>query len=523
MAGTVGVAIIALFLTTPTLNLDDLGYVTQWPVTFTHPQFWKVLSTVFLNADLGVAEMRTYGLSRAIHILTIAVFGKSPLGAYLTIAAFHLGSGFIIFALLREISGDKLIAVFAAVAWAASPAVLPFFKSEHHFLYSVAAFYPVLWWVVLSAKDSRCLKHGHGRKLAGVLLLTAAGLMGEAAVIAVGAGVMATAWARRNPQLIYQGLAAAALLGAYVIHEKIFINDPARSQRIPLALFNPDYLQGALLHLVENGKAFLSYSYHAAEFAGRVGGINAFKTPLTAAVFLAVFAAAMRASVGTSPGGTDVNRRLAVVPLVICLASIALHIGVGAMSGLPLAARYSAMFYALLPIALIALAAAGMPRHRFPIRATAGAAAAAAIAISLGTLYRTEILVNQPNRAFIAQLQPGTAYVLRHAEWPATSPDGAVSGAYPGFISTYQYEAANPFRLAWTTRLYLQDIKGVTVGTRCHIEADGRVSIFFGSEARGAFPAEAVKGGGLTSFWSREFRWQSLDELCSKSPPRSGG
>ena len=277
-----------------------------------------------------------------------------------------------------------------------------------------------------------------------------------------------------------------------------------------------------MAQVLENGKAFFSYSYYAAEFAGRVGGINAFKSVATGVTFIAVFTAALAGAFQGPALAPRVNRRLALVPLVICLSSGVLHIGVAAISGLPLAARYTAALYALAPVALIALAAALPPAPLLRswlgprlLRAGAGALAAGAPAISLGTLYRTELLVNRPNRDFIAQLQPGTAYILRHAEWPTTTPNGAVLGSYPGFVSLYEYETANPFRMAWTTRLYLLGIKDVDVGTRCEIKPDGRVSVYFGSEARGTFPADAVKGGGLTSFWSRDFQWQPLDALCT--------
>ena len=521
-AGIAGLAIVALFIATPTPNMDDLGYMGLWLHRFTEPQFWKVLGTVLLNADLGITEMRTYGLSRAIQVVTMAVFGKAPAGTYLTMVALHFASAFAVFALMRQISGDRIIALFAAAVWAASPVVLPFFKSQHHYLYSVAAFYPLLWWIVVSAKISHDFNEGMARKWVGIFLLLATCLMGESAIIPMGAAVLATAWARRNRQLLYQGLGAFALLGAYVLYEKVFINDATHAQRFTLLAVNPAYVKAALAQTIENGKAFLSYSYYAAEFAGRVGGVNAFKTPLTALTFVLVGGAAVYTALRASRLSDGVDRRLALVLPVVCLASLILHLAVISITGLPLAMRYTAAFYALLPLAVLSvlLAVFAGPMVRVPAVLTAlrigtGALAAFALAVSLGTLYRTEVLVNQPARAFIAELKPQTAFVLHHAEWPVTSPDGNILGSYPGFVSLYQYEAGNPFRAAWTTNLYFFVYKNIMLGTRCEIAPDGNVAVFYGNQARGTFAPDAVRGGGLTSFWSTEFRWQPLSELCT--------
>jgi len=513
VAGTLLLVLAALLMATPTLNLDDLGYAEQWPMTFGHPRFWEILKMTFLNSDIGVAELRTYGLARAIQILSITAFGTAPYATYAFMAVVHIASAGIVFLLVREIAGDRLTALFAAVAWAAAPTVLPLLKAEHHFLYSLAAFYPLLVWMVLSGGRAR----GLGGHAAGVLLLTAACLMGESAVIPMCGVAVLTAWARRDRTLVYQMIAALGLLAAYVLYQKIFINDPNRAQRIPFAGLHPTYLWAALVQLWENAKGALSYSHYSAEYAGRVGGVNAFKTPLTAAAFAVAALAAGYAARHAPRAGGHGNRRLLAPLAAMCLLSLALHAAVTMVSALPIAPRYTAAFFALLPVAVIA-ALGVLPRSQNAglrwARGGGALLAAFALALSLGTLYRTELLINRPNRALIAALQPGTGLVARHIGWEAQSADGWVLGTYPGLMSTFQYEAANPFRSAWTSDLYLRVAKQVTFGTSCAVEPDGRIAVYHGREKRGVFAPERVHGGGLQGPHATAFAWQPVETLC---------
>ena len=186
--------IVGLFVATPTLNLDDLGYAANWEMPFSDPRFFATLKQLFLNADLATTQVRTYGLERAIHLLGMSAFGATPVATYAFIAFVHFASAGAIYAFMREVADDHVTALFAAVVWAASPAALPMFKSEHHFLYSLADFYPLLLWVVLASKP----RSGWLWHIGGTLLLASACLLGEAVIIPIGAAVVLMACVRRQ-------------------------------------------------------------------------------------------------------------------------------------------------------------------------------------------------------------------------------------------------------------------------------------------------------------------------------------
>ncbi len=91
-----------------------------------------------------------------------------------------------------------------------------------------------------------------------------------------------------------------------------------------------------------------------------------------------------------------------------------------------------------------------------------------------------------------------------------------VVGTYPGLMSTLTYEAASPFRSAWTANLYLYG-KNVVFGTSCAFEPDGRIAVYHGLEKRGVFPVNMVKGGGLTGFGRTTFAWEPVTDLCAQT------
>src|SRR5438132_1667297 len=105
--------IVGYFLATPVLNWDDLHYADLLP-HFRSIGIWKEFSLVITNSDLGVVELRTYGLARTLQIFEFLAFGKNPPAVYSLIAILHGASSFIVYALMRDTTGDRLTALFAA-------------------------------------------------------------------------------------------------------------------------------------------------------------------------------------------------------------------------------------------------------------------------------------------------------------------------------------------------------------------------------------------------------------------------
>ena len=172
---------VILFLATPTLNFDDLNFAEHLPGLLARHELGSYFFMELRNAEVGGSQIRTYGLARAIEGVLTAFSGKAPIPTYLFMIAVQAGGSLIIYRLLREISGDALTALFSAIAWFAAPSVLPLLKVEHHFLYLVAPFYPLLLWLLL------VLQRGRLSHLLSISLLTLTSALGEAAVIPMGA------------------------------------------------------------------------------------------------------------------------------------------------------------------------------------------------------------------------------------------------------------------------------------------------------------------------------------------------
>lgn len=505
--GVAAALMVGFLLLTPTLNFDDLIYADYVPLTIEQQpgSLQRMLVAALLNADIGVREIRTYGLSRAIQILTTAAFGRDPLPTYIFISVIHLASGLIIFKIFKEISGDALTAVFAAFLWVASPAVLPFLKVQHHFLYLIAPFYSLLLWALLSSIKRLPL-------IPGAALLTLSWMLGEAAIIPMGIAVALTAWFRKDPKIITQGAVAVILLAAYLGYQKLFVSDPSYAQRFVFHFPALNLLPTTVLQLLENGKALLGLGYYDAEFTSRMGNINPYDSPIAVFIAVGLFGVAHIASVGTPLRTERKNYELLAVFVAIWLCSPALYIAFSLMGTQVLAVRYTVGFFALMPLAALAiLVKLSSPKI---LRIASAAAVALSFAVSISILYKEEEYINKPNRAFFSGLQPDTAIVAHHVGW-RNDAKGNMSGDYPGLIPAVQTGVANPLRQAWTTFRALRLYSGVTFGTACRILSDTHVAIYFeGTESQ----AEKSKVQ-ITGFPDREsFVLQSyaIEDVCAK-------
>jgi hypothetical protein len=505
-----------LLLATPTLNFDDLGYGEYMPLHVANGHFWYFFYTFLFNLDWGVSQLRTYGLARAIQLIAIAPAGIAPAPTYAFMLLAHGLGAWVMYRFMRLVSVDIYIAACAAIAWFAAPSVLPLLKVEHHFLYIVGPFTPLLYWAVRVQERDR-LNH-----ILSVGLLVMTWWLGEAALIAVAAAVLWFVISKRSVRVFGQAAIAALLLGLYVGYQIAFVRDPTVPQRVAFSAPKDNAVGSVLAQIGESGRAILGFPHYDAE-VGDIGGFPLIDAPVTGAVFiiaLIAVLAAFRTPPSPSPtalpsrwrGGAVLLSLIAV--LSICVFALFTVFQMGAM-----ATRYTAAFYALVPIALMGLGAAFTPQ---PIaRGLAGVIAAATLALAIGSLYQAEVLVNQPNRALLAAQTPGTAIVLRHTGWEA-SDDGVANVSYPGFTSTLWTGLQNPMRSAIVTEQVMRLYTGVRVGMACTFTSAGRVKVHYLGTVVAEMPRDKVKAFGLAGRDRSFAEPRALEDVCkTEAPPAS--
>ena len=510
------VAAAWLLLITPTLNADDLQ-IAMWAAASLSEGWGKTLTTVLFNMDLGVSQPRTYGLARTIQYMQSGLFGTAPMPAYAGIIALHSASGVLVYRIIRKIGGDKLSCTFAVIAWIASPAVLPLLKVQHFFLYLIAPYYPLLGWVLLTVARQQTVQVF----LAGACLLTAAWLLGEGVIVPVFAVVMTFAlysgsWRRAIP-LIGQGAVAGLLLLCYLGYQHAFIRDPNVSQRFSLA---PDVgLIGPFLQqLGQNARAVIGLSHYDAEL-GVLGGLDVFGGFLfwaVAAVLIASGAVATR----FAPRSMEVHdRRLAVILALTCISSLGVYLlftvaGVGVF-----ATRYSAAFFALMPVAVIAVLSAYAPRTAAQL--SASVIAAVSLALSFSLLYRAELLVSEPNRVRFEELQNRVVVLRPDSEFDLNP---AVFGGLSGLRAITENGLADPLRFLWTSDLALRHYSSAILGNECRLVSDDKAELFLLGQSRGVFPLRrfVVQGSKLTPHQACELNPSAKADSASQQELQSG-
>lgn len=476
---------------TPTLNLDDLQ-IAEWATVALSEGWGKSLASVLFNLDLGVWQPRTYGLARAIQYVEVGLFGSAPVPGYLFIILAHFGSGALVYQIVRKIGGDTLTAVFAALAWMASPAVLPLLKAQHYFLYLIAPYYPLFGWLLLSVDGQQSKK----KVLIGALLLTIAWWLGEGVtfpilVLVVTAALLSGSWRRAVP-LVSQGVIAAILLFLYLGYQHFVLRDPAVYQRFKFA---PDLglVEAFLRQLWQNGRAVLGLPHHDSELGLTLGGIGVLESPVfwgLTAVLTAFGVAAVRFMPSAAAGR---NQKLALLVVLTSVSSLALYlvfmvIGMGVFP-----ARYAAAFFALVPLAIIVGLLAYAP-NRAVARMTAAMIAALSIALTLTSLHRAEVLVSQPNRVLLKKLQ-GRAVIL-HLGSVFDENHGGIAGLVP----VSGNGLANPMRSFWTAEVALRLYADASIGDSCRMMANEKARLFSLGQSKGVFPLQnfVVEGSSLT-------------------------
>lgn len=478
-----------LLVLTPTLNADDL-LIAEWAAA-SLPQGWgATLSTVFFNTDLGVTQIRTYGLARAIQYVHTGLLGAAPLPAYTFLILLHAVSGWLVYKVTKRCGGDALTAFFAALTWVASPAALPLLKVQHHFLYLIAPYYALLGWLLLSGTRQQTVKSFCG----GSLLLTAAWLLGEGVLVAIFVTVLAASlysgsW-RRALYLAGQGGVAAFLLAMYIGYQYVFIRDPDLPQRFNFA---PSAALGDRFaaQLWENGRGIVGLAHRDSELGTTLGGIDPFGSPIFWSVLVVLTASGLAACLGTTRSRPVQDRKISLMFAWMCTASLGVYL-LFTMSGMgTFAPRYSAAFFALMPVAVIVAISAHSRSKAGQVASSV--VASLTIALSLTLLYRAEVLVSEPNRRRLADLQ-GRIVLLR----PDTALDLNTVGGMSGLVDIRRNGLPDPMRSLWFSDVALRLHADALLGTTCRMVSDGRAELFLLEHSRGVYPLHRFSVVGPT-------------------------
>jgi hypothetical protein len=465
----------------------------------------RLIGRVLLNHDLAPTEVRTYGLSRALQIFQNAVTGKSPFTVYFLMALLHAIGAYVVFRLMCEISADRLTSIYAGIAWFASPAVLPWLKVEHHFLYIVTPFVVLMGWLVLAQKRERI----------GVLptaaAFTFAWLLGEGAIIAIGALVFHFGIRRRNTNVVIGGLIALALLGLYVASQIAFFGDPYAAQRIIPHSPSLKSVIHIFVALYQDARAVLGLRYWDPEIHEYMGSVKVFRLGITYVVAAMAFASVwlMRAACvpkkAPEPAAAIGFSLIAAFSIAVYALFALLRIG-------PLAVRYTSVFYTLLPIMLIGLVATR--RSVRAARAAAGVIAALFLAISVALLARAEIRVNRPNRVLLTAFKPGASVVLRHEGWKLTEA-GVIDITYPAFTPPFANGLQNPMRWFMVAEPIMRMYADVQLGAACRIRPDGVIDVIWQNIVFRTTPRENVVAFGFPSRYATALVPIRLEDVCT--------
>lgn len=480
----------ALLVRTPTLNADDLQ-IAEWGPAALSKGWVKALTIVLFNLDLGVWQLRTYGLARAIQYFQSGIFGSAPPQAYIFIVLAHFASGTLIYRLVKRIEGDALTAVFASIAWMASPAVLSMLKVQHHFLYLVAPYYPLLAWMLMSSKRQPDIQ----TFWIGAALLTTAWLLGEGVIIPIAIVVIGFAMhqtsRRKAAAVIAQGVAAGLLLLVYVSYQHLFVRDPTIPARFNFAP-DPGLLHTFVLQLWQNSRAVLGLSHHDSELDTTLGGIGLFH----AAPFWVISAALVAfgiAAIRTFPTKSEPRQPwLGRLFVCVCLSSLGVYalFMVAGMGAFP--ARYATAFFALMPVALIV--ALGLCTPAKIARLGGAIVASLTVALTLTALYRAEILVSTPNRLLLKELK-GRPVILS----PVTPVDDK-PGFAAGLVPINGNGLPDPMRSLWTAEVALRQYAGAALGSACNRVSPDVAELTVLGRSKGFYPITdiVVVGSPLT-------------------------
>jgi hypothetical protein len=471
----------ALLMATPTLNFDDLNYAA-FIEALSPSQLPGVAWRFFFNLDLGNVQTRTYGLARVFQLVTFSLLGRSPQATYATLIAIHFGAACLVYRYALRASGDRVVALFCAIAWAGSPAALPMVKTEHYYLYLVAPFTVLIGWLLVATG-----KQGRYWNVISPALLTSSWLLGESVVPALalsGTVLVLASWRMDRPRsmrIAAHLLIAATLLLLYLTYQRMGIKDLSLGDRFRLvsdisghAILNRvfTYLQAVL----NAARCIVGLSFYDEDYGAIRTGFGAIDLPASWIVIVILGVIFCGATARARSSETPLRPVLAWAFAAMTLGSVFLYLLVAVVTTSSIGPRYSFAFMILAPIAMTTVISG---YSRSLARSFCATTCALLLGLYIVSFSRAEILVSRKNRAELANLirdreiTGKSVIVLEHDGWiPPTS--GMVDGTYPGLGSQLWTALPDPMLAAWSADLALRQYAGVRIALFCITEPDGR-------------------------------------------------
>lgn len=479
-------------IATPTLSFDDLFIARSMPQFLSADGWAKTIWWALALPDVGQINIRTYGLTRLIQLLTVSVFGASSALTFGFVVVVHALSGLLIYKLLLRAIEDKVSSVLLAVAWVASPAVLPTIRAEHHWLYLIAPYYVLIGWLVLNEKRFCSVL----RFCFGCFLLVLVWLLGEAPIVPV--FFVCGFWMLTSPnwkKAIYTGgqaLVAFILMGAYLVYQWSAHHNPNRPQRFAGGSFSFDELGVFFWKLFENAKGVLGLPY--LEMDGGVYvpsfhvtdrlGVWTFFVILMVSWF---FTEQARAAVGS----VKIKKSLVGSVLIMWLGSLGIYFVLVMFQATVFPLRYTLAFYLFTPIALV-LCVFAISKSILLGRSSAALVACLTVAFSTALALRYEYKINRPNRDYIEKMA-GMGVVLYYPDTPGFVKGGEPNPTYPGLVPSGSPGYGDPKSSIWTLTPMLELYSGAVVGSECRFVQNGMVELLQGPKVIGVRPQDRVQ------------------------------
>ena len=484
-------AMFAAVIATPTLSFDDLLIAKEVPQFLTADGWAKTAWRFLSMADVGQTELRTYGLTRVIQLVTVSWFGASPALTMAFVITVHSASGLLVYRLLTRAIGDNVSSALLAIAWVASPAVIPTIRTEHHWLYLITPYYALIGWLILN--NTR--RHSVLRFCAGSILLTCAWYLGEAPIFPL--VLVCALWvltSRYWKSAIYIGGQAAvslSLLGAYITYQLIFINQPNQPHRFTSKGFSIHAFGLFFKTLWENAKGIVGLPYIETDIGRQISSLHVadrWQVWALFAILLAVWFSAKR-------NDTPRSKLQLSIPLissiwVMWIGSLGVYFLLTLFQATAFPMRYTTAFFLFTPIAL-ALGVSALSRDLLVSRSAAAVAACFAVAFSTVLTLRYEYKINEPNRILLAKMK-GLGLIVYYPKEPGFVKGEVPNGTYLGVVPITSPGYGDPKKSFWTLSPMLDLYAGAAVGSECRFTQDGKVELRQGQDVTGIRPQNKI-------------------------------
>ena len=491
------------------VHMDDLGYLLFFQNLTQKDGSVEIAVNLLLNKYVGVVETRTYGLALLIQYLIWLISGQNRLVVHGLIALIHMLSGFALFWSMKSVEKDDNLRFLLALAWVASPFIIPVARTLHHFLYIMGPYYALILWFgsVLNTKRTRVF--------VGALLITCAWLLGEASIPVASVSVtliylklVREGRKRDAAAVLKQAAISSFLLVAYVGYQKLCIFQTA--YRVKPVL--PDSLLKALeradwsvFGLFQSLLAFLGLEHIDPELGGQCvsAGLHYISSPVVVISALVAGLACMGLSRGFHTDDHAEKRYLlAAAATTVAVSTTLLNLCFFIATGtLPFTPRYAPPIFTIaLTTVLIALRAVAPKCGRIVIPL----AAAVSLSLSLGLCeaYFNKVykVMEVKSRQLISARENGAEALLIIHAMPSASGIPEVDGLWPGIGGAYDHFAPDPYKGFWITRLYALTQLGYTFIAFDYREIDAKNVALRYNDVWRTFSKEKIVVAGTDSF-----------------------